>query len=282
MSKIYLQKIKQELIECLDSEREANFVFRSLISEFSEVPFSQVILVEDKDLTKEAITSIEKAIERIKLNEPLQHILGKTEFCDLQIFCSKSALIPRPETEELVHWINEDFKNKRNLTFLDLCTGTGCIALSLKANFPESRVEGLDFSDHALELAELNSKNLNLEIINYKANILEDWSPKLMEYDVWVSNPPYIPESEKTSMDIKVVDFEPDMALFVPDDSPVIFYERIAEKGLAFLKNNGHLYVEIHEDYTDNVIAILSKFGYRNLEVRQDLQGKNRMIKAVK
>jgi release factor glutamine methyltransferase len=282
MSKIYLQEFKKRITELSSSEQEANFVYRALLSDFCDVPFSEVIFVQDKNVSEDQKEQIEKAIERLQKNEPLQHVLGKTEFCELNIICSKHALIPRPETEELVHWILEDFKQDKVLTFLDLCTGTGCIALALKSKFLKSNVEGVDYSMDALNLAELNRKQLNIEIDFYQANLLDEWSPKSLEFDIWVSNPPYIPQIEIAEMDKRVIDFEPEMALFVPNKTPFIFYERIAEKGQIFLKNNGHLYVEIHENFADEVKAIFRKFGYRNLEIRQDLQGKNRMIKAVK
>jgi release factor glutamine methyltransferase len=221
-------------------------------------------------------------VKRLQVNEPFQYILGETTFCDLTLICDSRALIPRPETEELVAWISELL----NLNFIiDVCSGSGCIALGLKSRFPNARVFGVDVSEVANELAQANAQRNHLPVEFFKADVLEinsEFWKYLDAVDVIVSNPPYITCKEIEQMNPNVLDYEPHLALFVPNDSAIIFYERIAMLGLQKLNQNGFLFFELNPDFADQVIEMLKILGFSNIELKNDLQGKKRMLKAQK
>jgi release factor glutamine methyltransferase len=216
-------------------------------------------------------------------NEPLQHIIGSTYFCDLKLLTDKRALIPRPETEELVYHIVEWVKSKDNnpSAILDLCTGSGCIALALKSFFPQAIIAGTDISNDALLLAKENSENTGMHVHFFQSDVLNFNLPKeeLPEkYDVIVSNPPYIPFSDLIDMDANVIYHEPHLALFVENDNPLIFYRKIGELALKYLKPKGLLAFEIHEKHERETKALLESQGFINVTLLTDLQGKNRMV----
>lgn len=245
----------------------------------SELHFSDKLKLSESDLLY-----FRSCVHRLKDNEPFQYILGSTEFYGLEILCDRRALIPRPETEELVDWIVKDHASSQPLKMLDLCTGTGCIALALKSLFTTSNVAGIDVSENALALAKENSLKNSLDVSFYKVDLLQikdDDFPQF-QFDIWVSNPPYIPQKEKENMHANVLDFEPEIALFVEDRDPLMFYRIIAEQGLLHLKKGGKLFFEIHENLGTEMIELLSNLGYSEVELRKDLQGKNRMLKGVK
>ena len=221
---------------------------------------------------------IRSYVHRLQNNEPFQYIHGTTTFFGLELKCDKRALIPRPETEELVAWVVEFSPYK---TIADICTGSGCIALGLKSIFSESNVIGLDISMDALSLAQENSKlnNLNIDfihadILNINDNLLNK------KYDCIVSNPPYIPSNERETMAENVLNFEPEISLFVENDNPIQFYEAIVKYAKSNLSENGILFFEIHPDFSAEISDLLNLKGFINIELRKDLQGKNRMIKA--
>lgn len=245
----------------------------------SELHFSEKLKLSESDLLY-----FRSCVHRLKDNEPFQYILGSTEFYGLEILCDKRALIPRPETEELVDWIVKDYASNQPLKILDLCTGTGCIALALKSLLTTSNVAGIDISEDALMLAKANGLKNSLGVSFYKVDLLklkEDDFPQF-QFDIWVSNPPYIPHKEKENMHANVLDFEPEIALFVEDNDPLMFYRIIAQQGLIHLKTGGKLFFEIHENLGTEMIELLSNIGYSEIELRKDLQGKNRMLKGVK
>ena len=191
-------------------------------------------------------------------------------------------MIPRPETEELVDWVVNSYKENSEIKVLDLCTGSGCIALAIKSQLPKSKISGVDVSKEALSLANENAYNLDLEVTFLEQDILES-TLKLSKtkFDCWVSNPPYIPESDKADMADNVLKYEPGLALFVDNHLPIIFYERIAEHGLRHIKKGGSLFFEIHECFGQEVTFLLKNKGYVDVEIRKDLQGKDRMVKAI-
>jgi len=220
------------------------------------------------------LISISKALKKQK---PLQQIIGETIFYDLTIIINENTLIPRPETEELVQLIINENKKNRELTLLDIGTGSGCIALALKSNLPQSIVFAWDISDKALEVAQQNAKNLNLSVQFEKKDILkENVSDK--KFDVIVSNPPYIPEGEKKLMSNNVLNFEPHLALFVDSQNPIIFYTTIADFGLKNLNKNGSLYFEINEHFGKEIKLMLEKKGYKKVNIVKDLNEKDRII----
>lgn len=218
-------------------------------------------------------------LEALQTGKPLQYVLGEAYFCGLHLKVSPAALIPRPETEELVYWIQSDFQGKAN-RILDIGTGTGCIALALKKNLPKAEVWGMDISPEALELAQANAHQLKLDVHWKLASLFEvDFESK--QFNAIVSNPPYIPANEAESMEEHVLAHEPHLALFVPDNDALLFYRSIAQKAKKWLKENGHLYFEIHPDYALELVNMLEDQGYNCIELRKDLQDRPRMVKAI-
>lgn len=236
--------------------------------------------------------------QRLQVHEPVQYILGEAHFGRLKLFVDCAVLIPRPETEELVHWIVQDVKasakpvfNAGNATadkttllkILDVGTGSGCIALSLKAEMPLAEVWGCDVSDAALNIARRNGSELDIRVDFVGLDFLDAAQRRqLPTVDVIVSNPPYIPVNEKDSMAQNVVAHEPHTALFVPDNDALLFYKALADFGKERLYNGGAIYVEIHESLGAQVVQLFEQAGYQQVELRKDMQGKDRMIKAMK
>ncbi|WPR74859.1 peptide chain release factor N(5)-glutamine methyltransferase [Algoriphagus sp. NG3] len=218
--------------------------------------------------------------ERLRTGEPIQYILGKGPFYGREFVVSPATLIPRNETEELVHLIIKE-NPKAGLRILDIGTGTGCIpiSLALEMNMPE--VFGVDISEEALEIAEKNAEALGAKVTFSKIDIVSQ-TPEVSVLDILVSNPPYIPECEKTEMHRNVLDFEPELALFVSNEDSLIFYRTIAEKGKKLLKSGGKLYFEINEKYGEEVAFLLRETNYSEVKILKDLNGKDRMVKARK
>ena len=192
-----------------------------------------------------------------------------------------STLIPRPETEELVDIIVHENQSHKDLNILDIGTGSGAITIALSRNLPFSNVDAIDISENALKIANENARNLHTHIGFTKADIFK-FEPKTDYYDIIVSNPPYIDESEKDSMDSNVLEYEPHQALFVPDENPLIYYIRITETAKDSLKQRGHLYFEINPRHAEELAEYLNKKGYMDIEIVKDINGKKRFIKCVK
>ena len=218
-------------------------------------------------------------VEKLKKNVPVQYVLGETEFYGLKILVNESVLIPRPETEELVEWVIIENNGAYSQRILDVGTGSGCIALALKHELPSAEITAFDISAKALETAKNNAEQNNLNIDFAQINIIEenDFSEK---WDVIVSNPPYIPEKEKINMHKNVLLHEPALALFVPDEAPLLFYEKIAYFAFKHLNENGKLYFEIHFDSGEKIVELLQNLNFKNIEIRKDIAGKDRMVKA--
>lgn len=234
--------------------------------------------------TKETLTpdperdrKLEAALMRLAQGEPLQYILGSTPFCGLIFRVDSRVLIPRPETAELVEWVTTDAGASGSL--LDIGTGSGCIAVTLAHNLPHWKVQGWDISEGALEVARENSRLNGTDVGFCKADIL-NMRETDCHFDVIVSNPPYVMESEKEQMENRVLDFEPHSALFVPDSDPLMFYRAIAEFGNRALNKGGRLYFEINPLEAEALKEMLSDAGYHDIELRKDIFGKQRMIKA--
>jgi release factor glutamine methyltransferase len=234
-------------------------------------------------------------LELLKVGTPLQHIVGFTEFYGHRFKCNPHALIPRPETEELVDWVLKVMKELgkeikaaerhpelvSGSRILDIGTGSGCIPISISLAHPKAEVWGYDVAKEALELAKENNRLLKAEAQFKQHDILAEELTK-DQFDIIISNPPYIPWKEKAYMHTNVVVHDPELALFVPDDDPLLFYRVIAEKAKVALKENGLLFFEIHEDYGEEVINLLSEMNYQEITLRQDINGKDRMIKTKK
>lgn len=221
-------------------------------------------------------------IERLKNHEPIQYVLGETEFYGHWFKVNSHVLIPRPETEELVDWIVTENKNLPKLKILDIGTGSGCIAISLAAALPSAEVLALDISAEALEIARYNSEKNGVAIQLIQANIL-DTQPgdPSWQLDRVVSNPPYVTYAEKELMRKNVMDYEPHLALFVPNEDPLLFYRKIGEFCLTHLNKNGRCYFEVNEQYGTHVKNILLELGFSQSEVKKDIFGKDRFVKGI-
>lgn len=232
------------------------------------------------------LTSVEEeklklALIELKKERPLQYILGTAYFLDLELEVNAAVLIPRPETEELVHWILAGEDKQNPLTVLDIGTGSGCIAISLKKAAQQWNVAALDVSEQALEVAGSNASKNQTPIQFHLEDILvkKQW---LTPLDVIVSNPPYVVPSEKAQMLANVLENEPDLALFVPEEEPLLFYKRIIEFAEQNLKPSGALYFEINPIFVDELVTFFKKFTFESVEVRNDYLNRPRMIKAIK
>jgi release factor glutamine methyltransferase len=222
-----------------------------------------------------------KAIVGLKKHQPIQYILGDTEFYGLVFKVSPSVLIPRPETEELVDWIIKDSKEKQNISILDIGTGSGCIAVTLAKKLPNAKLFALDVSAEALKLAIINAETNEVEVEFIEADIL-DWDFGDLEFDIIVSNPPYVRELEKEAMSANVLNHEPHLALFVKDDDALLFYRTITAVANKILKPKGQLFFEINENLGEDTKQLLVDAGYEDIELKQDVFDKNRMLKAIK
>ena len=239
---------------------------------------TQLLLANEEQLSEDDRNKIEKIIARLKNHEPIQYILEITEFYSLPFYAVPGVLIPRPETEELVQWIIQENKHLKP-SILDIGTGTGCIAISLQKNIPQSTVLACDISPVCLEAARRNSILNGSEVSIFEYDILND-TPEVVfpELDVIVSNPPYIRETEKPRMEKNVLEYEPELALFVPDENPLIFYEKIADFSRIHLKNRGRLYFEINEALGLECSVMLQAKGFSEITLKKDIHDKDRMI----
>lgn len=214
----------------------------------------------------------------LKQHKPVQYILGETEFYGLKFFVNENVLIPRPETEELVEWILKDSHGFKG-NIIDIGTGSGCIPVTLKKHLPAAEIHALDFSEKALEVAENNSGFHQTEIRFIHADFLNTDFSTFPGFDIIVSNPPYIAEKEKNSMDKNVLEFEPASALFVPDDNALIFYDKIIEFALEKLNPDGKIYVELNQDLAKETEELFKKY-FKSVELKKDISGNFRMLKA--
>ena len=279
-----VQKYFNERLKEIYSSREISTFYKASLKKRLNLTDSDLLLSKEIRLSESDLLYFRSIVKRLQNQEPFQYILGETFFYDLLIRCDERALIPRPETEELVDWILQSVDKTQNLNVLDVCTGSGCIALALKNNLKSSKVSATDISQEALALAKKNAMLLGLEIDFHQdnaliadADIFENNS-----FDIIVSNPPYIPMKDKEAMEKNVLDFEPHLALFVSDDAPLVFYKAIAEKAQNLLKSKGVLFFELHEEYAQQTKTLVESLGFDEVEIKIDLQGKNRMLKAKK
>ena len=234
---------------------------------------------KDKEISGKRLDVLNEMIARLKKNEPIQYVIGAEVFCGWTFEVNENVLIPRPETQELVRWIVADWKSNAPCRILDVGTGSGCIAISLSKLLEGAEVEAWDISEGALRVARRNADRNEAQVFFRRVDVLKACTEDC-RYDVIVSNPPYITESEKQDMDANVLDWEPHTALFVPDADPLLFYRRIAELGVSMLKEGGALYFEINRAYGEETVRMLEGLGYKQIELRKDNWGNDRMIKA--
>ena len=271
------------------SMSEIQHIWRQILTHFLSISPIEQIAMGDHQFSLQQSKVIDGIVKRLIKNEPFQYILGELEFYGLELKSDNRALIPRPETEELVHWIVEETK-VLPLNILDVCSGSGCISLALSQTFQGAEVWGYELSKEAIELSEENALALKLPVEYKCVDVLDvdqftsalKKQTKLGLLDLVVSNPPYIPNQEKGMMEDVVLNYEPEIALFVPDEDPLLFYRGIAQGILPFLSTSGALYFECHYLHLENTRNLLLELGFTNVEKRKDLQGKWRMLKAQK
>lgn len=272
-----LQRIDRALAGLYDAA-ELESIKKALCLEYLDISavcfYTKEPLAPDPDRDRK----LDDALDRLTKGEPLQYIIGYTPFCGLQFRVDERVLIPRAETAELVEWVAADSIKAERI--LDIGTGSGCIAITLAHRLPGCKVHGWDISDAALEVARENNRINGTEVEFNRVDILSAQASDC-KYDVIVSNPPYVLESEKAGMEVNVLEHEPHTALFVPDTDPLLFYRAIAEFALNALVTGGMLYFEINPLESEAMKAILSDAGYHDIEIRKDIFGKQRMIKAV-
>lgn len=273
----------KERLQDLFSESEIRFMMREAVLQRMKISASDYLVSDSLLLSESDLLYFRSIVKRLQANEPFQYIIGSAEFFGLIIKTDSRALIPRPETEELVEWVLNSFPNS-SINLLDLCTGSGCIAVALKSNRSQWNVAGSDLSSGAIDLANENIEALGLDVHIYQFDATRADSYECLEknfFHCWVSNPPYIPANERIQMDKNVTEFEPDMALFVPVSDTLLFYRKIAEQGKEYLVDRGNLFFEIHENFGTQTKELLEFLGYVNVEIKKDLQGKDRMVRAV-
>ena len=261
------------------TDGEIKALTRILATEMLGVSQMTFYMKDDITLTAEQTTLLDSAIERLQQHEPIQYILGYSDFCGLRFKVNPATLIPRPETSELVEWIASEANGKENI--LDIGTGSGCIAVSLANRIPQATVSAWDISTEALAVATENSKANNCAVTFKEVDILA-YQPSNEKFDIIVSNPPYIKEVEKEHMEANVLDWEPHTALFVPDNDPLLFYRTIAQKATQMLHPGGKLYFEINRAYSKATCDMLASIGYTDIELRKDFADNDRMIRAVR
>lgn len=273
---------ENELHSLYDRE-EAFLLMQLALEKVLNLSYQDIkILAEETNIVPNDQERLLMMLNDLKLGIPIQHIIGEAHFYGSVFKVGSDVLIPRPETEELVDWIISDFSNRKSekLSILDVGTGSGCIPIILKKNLVNFNVTTLDISSKAIAIAKENAKNIGSELNFIEADILNYESTEM--YDIMVSNPPYIRQLEKADMHKNVVDFEPHLALFVSDADPLIFYRKIADFAQLNLKENGVLFLEINEYLAKETIQLLLDKHFKNIELRKDMQGKDRMIKAFK
>lgn len=275
-----IQYIKAELTNHYPNTEIDGFI-RLIFESVLKMSYTDMVLQKNKILSAEDKTRIQGIVSRLKTKEPIQYVLGKCEFYGLKFTVKPGVLIPRPETEELVHWIVKSNLNPK-ANILDIGSGSGCIPLAIKNELPKAAVRSVDISDEALKVAITNAKNLNLKVDFLQADIL-NWQKYTWEkYNLIVSNPPYVRECEKKQMEDNVLNYEPEGALFVSDEDPLLFYRTIAQFASKYLCDGGCLFFEINEYLGTEMKNLLKELNYSEIELRKDLNGKDRMIMCKK
>ena len=268
---------KQELSTFYDQNEVQSMLF-IVLERFFNLSKNEIILNPTKLFTESELLLVMNTVKELKTQKPLAYILGEWTFFDLTLKVDENVLIPRPETEELVQLIINE--NTSAATILDIGTGSGCIALALKNNLPNAKVLAWDISEKALEIAKTNAIDNNLIVDFEYIDILNVDFTLSEKLDIIVSNPPYITKNEIQKMEKNVLNFEPHLALFVNDKNPLLFYDKIADFAMKNLTINGKIYFEINEIYGNEVKYLLQSKGFVKAEIIQDINKKNRLIKA--
>tara|TARA_B110000914_G_scaffold155598_1_gene136754 strand:- start:29802 stop:30662 length:861 start_codon:yes stop_codon:yes gene_type:complete len=263
-------------LKSINSQNEIEEFFFWLIEYYCNINRMEYIMNSDIKLSNVQKNNLVKSISLLKKNMPIQYIVEETEFMSLKFKLDNNVLIPRPETEELVSWVIKD--NNDNKTILDIGTGSGCIAISLAKFIKNSKVIAWDIDQNVLSIAKKNALSNNVKVVFELKDICKIKTIK--KFDIIVSNPPYLCESEKKEMNDNVLLFEPHLALFVEDKDPLFFYSKIIEFSILNLNNRGKIFLEINENYSKEVITLLKNVDFYDIELKKDFRLKNRMIKA--
>lgn len=262
-------------------EGEAKAMVRLIFHSLKGWSLTDMMIHADNPASAYLVEKTGEILARLLKHEPIQYILGEAYFYGMNLKVNTSTLIPRPETEELVDMIVKENSGNKDLSVLDVGTGSGAIAIALSRNLPFSTVSAIDISPEALLTAKENAKILHAQINFVEADVFK-YAPETNLFDIIVSNPPYIDESEKKDMDCNVLDYEPHSALFVPDDNPLIYYSRIATIASDSLKKGGKLYFEINPRHACDLKSYLTHEGFENVSIVEDINGKERFIKCSK
>lgn len=277
--KILIDKIVRALAERYDKEEQSAIV-RAVCCDMLGIPTTTYYIKEEIALTAEQEVRLEEILRRLQQGEPLQYIEGKAPFCGMEFAVRPGVLIPRPETAELVDWIVQDHSSQ-SPRILDMGTGSGCIAIALDKQLPGAKVEACDISSEALAVTKENNERNGASVTFFRHDILDLTAPLPHSYNIIVSNPPYIMQSEHSTMEQHVTEWEPHTALFVPDEDALCFYRAIAEIGMTeALEPGGCIYVEINQALGTETVELFESYGYKDVILRKDIFGNDRMIKA--
>lgn len=278
--------LAKELSKIYDNDELRNII-DLVLEHITGLPRTEQIRNKIPYLTCTQLEDIDSITDRLKSNEPVQYVLGEAWFAGMKFKVNKNVLIPRPETEELVDWIRKEINVQRStlnaqLSIIDIGTGSGCIPIILKKTLPDTEVSAIDVCSEALFVATENAIGHNVEVNFILLDFLDEekWN-QLGNYDIIVSNPPYVKQSEKNSMHSRVTSFEPELALFVPDNDSLLFYRKLAGFAVTHLRPGGFLFVEINEALGDEVCKLFQLSGLANVQLRKDMQGKDRIVKAT-
>ena len=292
---IHFFKQLQNIYDKREAENISDWVFENIATSKR----SDRVANDQIQITDSTCNQLNIALEKLLIHTPVQYVLGEAWFYKMKLKVNEHVLIPRPETEELVEWVVEDVRNtkydvrsKKDINIvhpisdivhiLDIGTGSGCIGIALKKELPLAEIFAIDVIENALNVAQQNAADQNVKINFSKIDFLNELSwTSLQSFNIIVSNPPYIPEKEKAKLNKNVADHEPHVALFVPDNDPFIFYKKIASFAQDHLDPYGKIFVEIHEDYSNEVQKIFTEENFKT-EIRKDIYGRERMIKASK
>lgn len=278
--KDFIAGVKQRLSAAYPAG-EADAMTRVIVEELLHYTPVDAVLKSDEPVSGYISGRADEVVSRLLGHEPIQYIFGKASFCGLQLKVTPAVLIPRPETAELVDIIVKEWGDRTDVRVMDFCTGSGCIAVALARGLKFPVIDAVDISGDALAVARENAASLNVKVNFIQEDVLSLDAPSSPEYDIIVSNPPYITERERGGMEANVLDHEPAIALFVPDSDPLRFYTPIAGYAVKALKAGGRLYFEINPDYVDEIIAMLVKTGFRDVTSQADMYGRQRFVTAV-
>ena len=276
-AKTIFKELSDQLESVYEPEEAKNIAYL-ILEEVTTLDKTDILIEKSYQLSGEPKEKISNIVERLLLHEPIQYILGKTTFYGFELSVNEYVLIPRQETEELVDWMIKSNHQAKNI--LDIGAGSGCIPIALAKHYPSSRIHAWDVSEEALEVAQKNADDLEVKVYFQLVDVLDQVPDE--EFELIVSNPPYVLEEEKAEMQSNVLDHEPGTALFVPNQDPLLFYRTICEMTVSHLNSSGWLYFEINEKYGQEVVTLMRRFNFHEIEIRQDLNGKDRMVRGQK